>query len=64
MPSLLQSDCLPCPDLRHPNLPPISSFRGAAKFAALEEAGVYISRSPAQLGSTMVRAFKERGMTI
>lgn len=36
----------------------------AAKFAALEDAGVYISRSPAQLGATMVRAFEERGMAI
>ncbi|CAM9759175.1 unnamed protein product [Ectocarpus sp. 4 AP-2014] len=44
----------------------ISGGKGtaAAKFAALEDAGVYISRSPAQLGSTMVRAFEERGMTI
>lgn len=37
---------------------------GSAKFAALEDAGVYISRSPAQLGSTMVRAFEERGMAM
>lgn len=33
----------------------------AEKFAALEDAGVYISRSPAQLGTTMVNAMKERG---
>lgn len=35
-----------------------------AKFAALEDAGVYISRSPAQLGSTMVKAFEDRGMAV
>lgn len=33
----------------------------AEKFAALEDAGVYVSRSPAQLGTTMVNAMKERG---
>ena len=33
----------------------------AAKFAAFEDAGVYISRSPAQLGSTMVKAFTDHG---
>lgn len=44
----------------------ISGGKGtaAAKFEALEAAGVYISRSPAQLGSTMVRAFEERGLPI
>lgn len=44
----------------------ISGGRGtaAAKFDALGSAGVYISRSPAQLGSTMVHAFKERGLKI
>ena len=36
----------------------------AAKFAAFEDAGVFISRSPAQLGATMVRAFKEMGKAI
>lgn len=34
----------------------------AAKFEALEAAGVYISRSPAQLGTTMLQAWKERGL--
>lgn len=33
----------------------------AAKFAALSDAGVYISRSPATLGSTMIQAMKEHG---
>merc|ERR1719247_1517506 len=33
----------------------------AAKFSALSDAGVYISRSPATLGSTMLEAFKEHG---
>ncbi|KAH8095727.1 succinate-CoA ligase [Aureococcus anophagefferens] len=36
----------------------------AAKFAAFEDAGVFISRSPAQLGSTMIQAFKEHGKEI
>lgn len=36
----------------------------AAKFEALEDAGVYVSRSPAQLGTTMVKAFNERGLSI
>jgi len=34
----------------------------AAKFEALEDAGVYVSRSPAQLGTTMMKAFEERGL--
>jgi len=33
----------------------------AAKFAALGAAGVYISKSPAELGTTMLRAMKEHG---
>ena len=33
----------------------------AAKFEALENAGVHITRSPAQLGSTMIKAFEEMG---
>lgn len=33
----------------------------AAKFAALSDAGVYIVKSPAQLGSMMLQAMKEHG---
>ena len=33
----------------------------AAKFEALQSAGVYITKSPAQLGSTMVTAMKDHG---
>jgi succinyl-CoA synthetase alpha subunit len=33
----------------------------AAKFDALSSAGVYISKSPATLGTTMLRAMKEHG---
>jgi len=42
----------------------ISGGKGTAtaKFEALESAGVTITRSPAELGSTMVKLFKERGM--
>jgi len=36
----------------------------AAKFSALSDAGVYISRSPATLGSTMLEAFKEHGKLV
>jgi len=44
----------------------ISGGKGtaAAKFEALESAGVRVTRSPAELGSTMVELFKERGMAI
>ena len=44
----------------------VSGGKGTAqaKFEAFEDAGVYISRSPAQLGATMVRAFKEMGKAI
>lgn len=34
----------------------------SAKFEALEAAGVYTTPSPAQLGSTMLRAWEERGL--
>jgi len=34
----------------------------AAKFEALEGAGVYVTRSPAQLGATMLKAMQERGL--
>jgi len=42
----------------------ISGGKGTAtaKFEALESAGVAITRSPAELGSTMVKLFKERGL--
>jgi len=33
----------------------------AAKFEALEGAGVHVTRSPAQLGTTMIRAMQEAG---
>jgi len=36
----------------------------AAKFAAFEDAGVYISRSPAQLGATMLQAFEAMGKPV
>lgn len=34
----------------------------AAKFEALEDAGIYVSRSPAQLGQTMIKAMRENGL--
>jgi succinyl-CoA synthetase alpha subunit len=41
----------------------VSGGKGTAagKFAALKEAGVFISESPATLGSTMMHAMKEYG---
>ena len=42
----------------------ISGGKGTAeeKFAAFEKAGIAYTRSPAELGSTMVKLLKERGM--
>jgi len=42
----------------------ISGGKGKAtdKIAALEGAGVTISKSPAQLGTTMKRVMQERGL--
>jgi succinyl-CoA synthetase alpha subunit len=42
----------------------IAGGKGGAeeKFAALEDAGVYVTRSPAKLGETMVKAMAERGL--
>ena len=42
----------------------ISGGKGKAsdKIEALEKAGVTVSNSPAELGSNMLRLFKERGM--
>lgn len=39
----------------------IAGGKGKAsdKFAALEDAGVYVTPSPAQLGSTMLKAMEE-----
>lgn len=34
----------------------------AAKFEALEDAGIHVSRSPAQLGQTMIKAMRENGL--
>ena len=39
----------------------LAIVRAAAKFAAFEDAGVHISRSPATLGETMIKAFKAAG---
>ena len=42
----------------------ISGGKGGApeKFAALEAAGIHVTRSPAQLGTTMLRAMKDHGL--
>lgn len=42
----------------------VSGGKGTAegKFQALEQAGVYVTRSPARLGKTMITAFHERGL--
>jgi len=41
----------------------VSGGRGTAagKFEALKSAGVFLSKSPAQLGTTMLQAMKDYG---
>ena len=41
-----------------------NSGTAAGKFAALEAVGVHVTKSPAQLGSTMLKAFQEAGLEI
>ena len=41
----------------------VSGGQGTAegKIAALEDAGVYVTNSPAQIGETMMKAMKDAG---
>ena len=41
-----------------------NSGTAAGKFAALEAVGVHVTKSPAQLGSTMLKAFQDNGLDI
>ena len=43
----------------HPPHPIPGSGKAEDKIAALQKAGVHVSMSPAQLGTTMVKAYKE-----
>ena len=41
-----------------------NSGTAAGKFAALEAVGVHVTKSPAQLGTTMLKAFQDAGLDL